>query len=71
MKHHLLALGLMALSLTTPAAWATPDYASMQVAPYDPPKASPPLALPDLQGKTVSLADLKGKVVLVFFWATW
>lgn len=71
MKDSLLALGLIALSLTTPAAWATPDFASMQVAPYDPPKSSPTLALPDLQGKMVNLADLKGKVVLVFFWATW
>jgi cytochrome oxidase Cu insertion factor (SCO1/SenC/PrrC family) len=71
MKDSLLALGLIALSLTTPAAWATPDFASMQVAPYDPPKVSPTLSLPDLQGKNVNLADLKGKVVLVFFWATW
>ena len=71
MKDSLLALGVIALSLAAPAAWATPDFASMQVAPYDPPKATPALALPDLQGKTVNLADLKGKVVLVFFWATW
>ena len=71
MKDRLLALGLIALSLTTPAAWATPDFASMQIAPYDPPKPAPALVLLSLEGKTVSLADLKGKVVLVFFWATW
>jgi thiol-disulfide isomerase/thioredoxin len=29
------------------------------------------LALPDLQGDTVRLTDLVGKVVLVNFWATW
>ena len=29
------------------------------------------LALPDLNGKPHSLADYKGKVVLVNFWATW
>lgn len=29
------------------------------------------LALPDLHGKAHSLADYKGKVVLVNFWATW
>ena len=33
--------------------------------------ATPPLALKDLGGKALSLADLKGKVVLVNFWATW
>ena len=71
MKDSLLALGLIALLLAPPAVWAEPDFASMGVAPYDPPKPGPTLALPDLQGKTVRLSDLKGKVVLVFFWATW
>ncbi len=71
MKDRLLALCLGALLLATPVVWAKPDFASMQVASYDPPKPAPTLALPDLQGRTVRLADLKGKVVLVFFWATW
>ena len=31
----------------------------------------PPFRLDDLQGSAVSLASLKGKVVLVNFWATW
>jgi cytochrome oxidase Cu insertion factor (SCO1/SenC/PrrC family) len=71
MKGSLLALGLTILLLAAPVAWAGPDFASMQIAPYDPPKAAPGLTLPDLQGKTVNLGDLKGKVVLVWFWATW
>ena len=33
--------------------------------------ATPPLALKDLAGNTVTLSGLKGKVVLVNFWATW
>ena len=71
MRHGFLALALMATLLLTPAVRAEPDYASMQVTPYDPPKPAPAMTLPNLDGKAVSLADLKGKVVLVFFWATW
>lgn len=32
---------------------------------------APNFSLPDLQGKTVSLQDVSGKIVLVNFWATW
>jgi len=32
---------------------------------------TPPLALEDLAGKTHRLADYRGSVVLVNFWATW
>ena len=34
-------------------------------------KPEPDLKLKDLDGKDVTLADLKGKVVFVNFWATW
>src|SRR5499427_10562715 len=35
------------------------------------PDAAPGFRLNDLDGKPVSLADAKGKVVLLNFWATW
>lgn len=35
------------------------------------PSEAPALVLPALDGSTVSLADLRGRTVLVNFWATW
>lgn len=34
-------------------------------------KAAPPFELPDLNGGRTSLESLKGKVVVLDFWATW
>lgn len=34
-------------------------------------RQAPEFVLPDLDGKTVSLASFRGKPVLVNFWATW
>jgi thiol-disulfide isomerase/thioredoxin len=34
-------------------------------------KPAPTFSLKDFDGKTVSLAELKGKVVIIDFWATW
>jgi hypothetical protein len=64
-------VGLALALLTGSGAGAAPDFASLQVQPYQPPKPAPAFALPGLDGKVTRLADLRGKVVLIFFWATW
>lgn len=42
---------------------------TQKLVPEDSP--APELVLRDLEGKTVRLADLQGKRVLIHFWATW
>ena len=63
--------GLIAVLLVVGVALAAPDFAAVNVQPYEPPKPAPALSLPDLEGKPRSLTDLRGKVVMLFFWTTW
>jgi len=66
-----LAASLVLALLLPLAVAAAPDFAALDVQKYDPPKPAPGFSLPDLDGRPVRLADLQGKVVLLFYWATW
>ena len=70
MSGRLLA-GLVALALAGAAYAAGPDFGALDIQIYEPPKSAPAFELPDLDGSVHRLADLRGKVVLLFFWATW
>jgi cytochrome oxidase Cu insertion factor (SCO1/SenC/PrrC family) len=61
----------MGVAFLATVALAAPDWSSLNIQPYDAPKPAPAFALPGIDGKETRLSDLSGKVVLVFFWATW
>ena len=66
------AAAALAVALLLPlAAAAAPDFAALDIQRYEAPKPAPEFTLPDLDGRPVKLTDLRGKVVLLFYWATW
>jgi cytochrome oxidase Cu insertion factor (SCO1/SenC/PrrC family) len=67
----LATLAAAALLVAAAPALAAPDFSSLQIQQYDPPRPAPAFSLPDLKGRNATLAELRGKVVMLFFWATW
>ena len=69
-----LALVFVAVSLaasSTAAPRALDDLMmDLQVTPLEP-QAPPPLSVVTVDGGRVTLADVRGHAVLVYFWATW
>ena len=57
----------LALAALAPSAWAL----AKGLTPLETPMPAPALRLQDLEGKTIDLAQYRGRVVLVNFWATW
>ena len=70
-----LGVGLVAAAFTPlperMAGWFSGEPASAQGCSPDAPKADLNFTLKDMNGKDVKLAQLKGQVVLLNFWATW
>jgi len=63
---------LAALPVGAGAAEKPPDvWEKFGVVEFADGQRAPAFALKDMAGRTVTLADLKGKVVAVNFWATW
>jgi peroxiredoxin len=69
------AVGLVAAAFTPLperiARWIAGERGSIRACSADAPKANMAFTLKDMNGKDVKLADLKGKVVMLNFWATW
>ena len=69
--HRRLSAVVVAARLAATTAAAGPEFAALKVDEINPPKPAPAFELPDLQGRTHRLADLRGKVVMLFFWTSW
>ena len=63
-----LAAAVVVALLLVGSAAAAPDF---EVQTYSPRKAAPAFSLPGLDGRVTALSDLRGRVALLFFWATW
>lgn len=63
-----LKIALLVVLAGIAALWLAPAEEATGVAAGN---AAPPLVLPDLSGREVNLASLRGRAVVVNYWATW
>jgi len=61
----------LVLGLVADPVWADDLLTALHIARVSPGSAAAPFDLKTLDGRSVQLADLQGKLVLVNFWATW
>ncbi len=66
-----LAAALVALAILTPGLQACGSGPVSESVKAELDKPAPDFTLKDLDGNTVRLSDLRGKVVFLNFWATW
>jgi thiol-disulfide isomerase/thioredoxin len=59
------------LAISTPQESPAPSRASFDFQPLDQPRELPDLGFVDGDGRAASLADFRGRVVLLNLWATW
>jgi cytochrome c biogenesis protein CcmG, thiol:disulfide interchange protein DsbE len=71
----LLAAGLLALAVSTASGADPPEIAALlkplELIAYRPGTRPPAFSGPTLDGRQLSLTELRGKVVVVNFWASW
>ncbi len=70
MKRTLVPMALL-LGLVAPATGAPDLWEAAGVAKARDRIEAPGFTLPDLKGRPVTLQALRGRVVLLYFWATW
>lgn len=64
-------IGFVLIALSVPVLLNLTSPTSAEAAASGTLQTAPDFALKDLSGRTVRLSDLRGKVVVLNFWATW
>jgi cytochrome oxidase Cu insertion factor (SCO1/SenC/PrrC family) len=71
MKRHIIRILLLAILLFWNARFVTAQFSEAGVEKFRVPVDAPGFTLTDLSGSTVSLKELRGKMIVLNFFATW